>query len=142
MPRSAMKSYPTPWDAVGMPWSAMGGTMATPQHATKNEPLTSHICVFYGFRAGFYGQHQTPELFASHHPTRGSGQRVSIKCHGSDWVGSPSVQTITGQVGSVKHFLISRAGSGRIKTCKSHRSSRFRSRMSYISRVGSAQVKG
>ena len=30
-PRRAMKSYPTPWDAVGMPWYAMGGTMAMPR---------------------------------------------------------------------------------------------------------------
>ena len=27
-PHDAMKFYATPWDAVGMPWYAMGGTMA------------------------------------------------------------------------------------------------------------------
>ena len=29
--RRAMKSYATPWDAVGMPWYAMGVTMAMPR---------------------------------------------------------------------------------------------------------------
>ena len=29
-PRRAMGSYATPWDAVGLPWYAMGGAMAMP----------------------------------------------------------------------------------------------------------------
>ena len=34
-PRRAMKSYATPWDAAGMPWYAMGGTMAMPRKIQK-----------------------------------------------------------------------------------------------------------
>ena len=34
-PRRAMESYASSWDALGMSWYAMCGTMATPRHATK-----------------------------------------------------------------------------------------------------------
>ena len=30
-PQRAMKSYATPWDAVGMPWYAVGVDMALPR---------------------------------------------------------------------------------------------------------------
>ena len=35
-PRRAIKTYAMPWDAVGMPWYAMGGTMAMPRQKSNS----------------------------------------------------------------------------------------------------------
>ena len=79
------------------------------------------------------GVHPKPEkktgFFAGHDPTRVSRVTWCSKCHGLGRVGSGSVQTLTGRVGSGQEVSKSR-GSGQVG-----------SRVFQISRVGSGRVK-